>query len=104
MDKKQEYDEKIAKLADEIHNLLIKNSFDRDYCIRYNEKLGAYVSIGDDYCDDIIILRPDRKHAALTYNQLKNTFRDQLSSQPVYAMSNAEARDIARTIERENGI
>ena len=79
------FDDLVAVLADEVHNILCENQFNSEYNIRYNAVKGAYVST-DDYCMDQIILRHDRKHAAMTFEQLKNTFRSQLSSQPVWAV------------------
>jgi hypothetical protein len=84
-DTKAQYHTIVAELADKIHNLLIKNQFDRSYTIRYNEEKGAYVSI-EDYNDDVIVLRPDSRFAAMTYHRLKSEFITLLGNKPVFAV------------------
>jgi len=79
----KKYQDIIADIAESIHLALIKDQFTRDYCVRYNESKGAYFTT-DDYNDDIIILRPDRRFTAMTFPQLKADLVKTLSAQPVF--------------------
>ena len=85
-DTKADYENAVSLLAEQVHHILAKDMFSRDYCIRYNEKGGAYLSVGEDLNDDVIILRADSKFASMTYPQLQACFVKRMGNQPFFAV------------------
>lgn len=85
LDTMKQYADECAEMAEKIQNLLIKDIFRRDICIRYNPKRGAYISL-DDYNDDVIVMRNDEIRRDLTHPQQTAFLVKNLSNKPFFAV------------------
>lgn len=80
------FPDQCAEFAERIQNLLIKDIFRRDFCLRYNKRQGAYISF-DDYNDDEIILQSAEVKRNLTYPQQSQYLQSVLRSRPFFPVS-----------------
>ncbi len=77
------FDETCAVIAEAAQNIMLKDMFARDFCVRYSKSKGAYLST-EDYCDNIIIMRNNEFRRDFDYaGQVKNV-KDCLSNKPVF--------------------
>jgi len=82
----QIFSDKCAELAELINNLFIERKDRRDFCLRYNEIRGAYLSFKDDDDRDIIILRSCEMRRDCTLQQQTAFLVEKLRNQPFFAV------------------
>lgn len=80
------FDDVVADIAEEIQKNLIKDLFDRSYCIRYNKTIGAYISYAD-YNDDVILMHNSEFKRDFDYNNQVKHLKETLRSKPFYPVA-----------------